>query len=147
MFFSGRSTREFGQSILIGADVRQDSKNSSRNVIYVCVLFVLAFTYIKILLKLKRHIHLKDTKIFFSYKWFFSQIDQPSLVLSRQMYVNNTEKFSKYFNAYKDLTFGLVKLLSRENSGNSTPPTDTYLNNAWAKLLNIETKIAKVCYS
>ena len=34
-FFLGISTRQYGQSILIGANVGQDSKNSSRNVIYV----------------------------------------------------------------------------------------------------------------
>ena len=35
-FFLGVNTRQYGQSSLIGANVGQDSKNSSRNVIYVC---------------------------------------------------------------------------------------------------------------
>ena len=33
----GMITRKFGDSVVIGADVRQDSMDSSRNVIYVCV--------------------------------------------------------------------------------------------------------------
>ena len=76
-----------------------------------------------------------------------SQLDQPSLVLSRQMYLNETEKFgkfSKYFIAYKDLTLGVARLLIREDSYNKTLLNETYLDKAWEKLLNIETKIAKV---
>ena len=33
--FLGMFTRKFGSSILIGGDVGQDSRNSTRNVIYV----------------------------------------------------------------------------------------------------------------
>ena len=60
------------------------------------------------------------------------------------MYVgNDTETYKKYFDAYKDLTVGLAKLLMREN-GNSAIPNDAELVGSWEKLLKIETKIAKV---
>ena len=35
MCFLGMLTRKFGNSILIGGDVGQDSRNSTRNIIYV----------------------------------------------------------------------------------------------------------------
>ena len=59
------------------------------------------------------------------------------------MYINNTGQYDKYFNAYKDLTVGLAKLLIRENNGNLSA-NDSYLNLAFENMLKLETKIAKV---
>ena len=59
------------------------------------------------------------------------------------MYINNTGQYDKYFNAYKDLTVGLAKLLIRENNGNISA-NDSYLNLAFENMLKLETKIAKV---
>ena len=59
------------------------------------------------------------------------------------MYVNRTDKYDKYFDAYKATTINIAKLMIRENQGN-TAPNDTQLNAAWENLLQIETKIAKV---
>ena len=59
------------------------------------------------------------------------------------MYMNNTGQYDKYFNAYKDLTVGLAKLLIRENNGNMSA-NDSYLNLAFDNMLKLETKIAKV---
>ena len=61
------------------------------------------------------------------------------------MYVNKTnDQYEKYFDAYKAMAIGIAKLMIRENNqGNA--PNDTQLNAAWETLLQIETKIAKVC--
>ena len=59
------------------------------------------------------------------------------------MYINNTGQYDKYFNAYKDLTVGLAKLLIRENNANMSV-NDSYLNLAFENMLKLETKIAKV---
>ena len=77
------------------------------------------------------------------YRSYFHQVDQPKGVLSRQMYINNTGQYDKYFNAYKDLTVGLAKLLIRENNANMSI-NDSYLNLAFENMLKLETKIAKV---
>lgn len=62
------------------------------------------------------------------------------------MYVNKTDQYQKYFDAYKAMAIGIVKLLIRENQNNMTnPPNDMQINAAWEDLLKIETKIAKVC--
>ena len=78
----------------------------------------------------------------FTSSLYFHQVDQPKGVLSRQMYINNTGQYDKYFNAYKDLTVGLAKLLIRENNGNVSA-NDSYLNLAFENMLKLETKIAK----
>ena len=62
------------------------------------------------------------------------------------MYVNDTEKYQKYFDAYKSLTISLAKLLIQENKGDKANLNDAYLNEAWEKILRLETKIAKVRY-
>ena len=137
-FFLGVSTRQYGQSSLIGANVGQDSKNSSRNVIYVCnTIFAKVYCslYLCILFPL---CHARFTS-----SLYFHQVDQPKGVLSRQMYINNTGQYDKYFNAYKDLTVGLAKLLIRENNANMSI-NDSYLNLAFENMLKLETKIAKV---
>ena len=73
------------------------------------------------------------------------QVDQPSIVLSLQMYTtNDTKQYQKYFDAYKSLSVNMAKLLIRENKGNETELNESYLNDAWEKLLQLETKIAKV---
>ena len=59
------------------------------------------------------------------------------------MYINNTGQYDKYFNAYKDLTVGLAKLLIRENNANMSVNV-SYLNLAFDNMLKLETKIAKV---
>ena len=79
----------------------------------------------------------------FTCSLYFHQVDQPKGVLPRQMYINNTGQYDKYFNAYKDLTIGLAKLLIRENNGNVSA-NDSYLNLAFENMLKLETKIAKV---
>ena len=79
----------------------------------------------------------------FTCSLYFHQVDQPKGVLPRQMYINNTGQYDKYFNAYKDLTVGLAKLLIRENNGNVSA-NDSYLNLAFENMLKLETKIAKV---
>ena len=62
------------------------------------------------------------------------------------MFVSNkSETYKKYFDAYKELTINLAKLLIQEN-GNGSTPNDEYLNGAWEKLLQIETKIAEVIF-
>ena len=72
-------------------------------------------------------------------------MDQPSIVLSRQMYItNDTKQYQKYFDAYKSLSVNIAKLLIQENKGNETKLNESYLNDAWDKLLQLETKIAKV---
>ena len=134
-FFLGVSTRQYGQSILIGANVGQDSKNSSRNVIYVMpYLLMLNKNYIFVCY----FYHAR-----FTCSLYFHQVDQPKGVLPRQMYINNTGQYDKYFNAYKDLTIGLAKLLIRENNGNVSA-NDSYLNLGFENMLKLETKIAKV---
>ena len=61
------------------------------------------------------------------------------------MYISNdTKQYQKYFDAYKSLSVNIAKLLIRENKGNETELNDSYLNDAWEKLLQLETKIAKV---
>ena len=60
------------------------------------------------------------------------------------MYVNGTEKYQKYFDAYKSLAISLAKLLMQENKGDDTELNDSYLNEAWEKIIKLETKIAKV---
>ena len=60
------------------------------------------------------------------------------------MYVNGTEKYQKYFDAYKSLAISLAKLLIQENKGDDTELNDSYLNEAWEKIIKLETKIAKV---
>ena len=60
------------------------------------------------------------------------------------MYVNGTEKYQKYFDAYKKLAISLAKLLIQENKGDDTELNDSYLNEAWEKIIKLETKIAKV---
>ena len=133
-FFLGVSTRQYGQSILIGANVGQDSKNSSRNVIYVCnTLFA----------KVYWELYFFPCHARFTSSLYFHQVDQPKGVLSRQMYINNTGQYDKYFNAYKDMTIGLAKLLIRENNGNMSA-NDSYLNLAFENMLKLETKVAKV---
>ena len=79
----------------------------------------------------------------FTSSLYFHQVDQPKGVLSRQMYINNTGQYDKYFNAYKDMTIGLAKLLIRENNGNMSA-NDSYLNLAFENMLKLETKVAKV---
>ena len=79
----------------------------------------------------------------FTCSLYFHQVDQPKGVLPRQMYINNTGQYDKYFNAYKDLTIGLAKLFIRENNGNVSA-NDSYLNLAFENMLKLETKIAKV---
>ena len=59
------------------------------------------------------------------------------------MYINNTGQYDKYFNAYKDMTIGLAKLLIREKNGNMSA-NDSYLNLAFENMLKLETKVAKV---
>ena len=59
------------------------------------------------------------------------------------MYINNTGQYDKYFNAYKDMTIGLAKLLIRENNGNMSA-NDSYLKLAFENMLKLETKVAKV---
>ena len=61
------------------------------------------------------------------------------------MYItNDTEQYQKYFDAYESLSVNVAKLLIRENKGNETELNDSYLNEAWNKILQLETKIAKV---
>ena len=61
------------------------------------------------------------------------------------MYItNDTKQYKKYFDAYKSLSVNIAKLLIWENKGNETELNDSYLNDAWEKLLQLETKIAKV---
>ena len=61
------------------------------------------------------------------------------------MYItNDTKQYQKYFDAYKSLSVNIAKLLIRENNGNETELNESYLNEAWDKLLQLETKIAKV---
>ena len=60
------------------------------------------------------------------------------------MYVNGTETYQKYFDAYKSLAISLAKLLIQENKGDDTELNDSYLNEAWEKIIKLETKIAKV---
>ena len=79
----------------------------------------------------------------FTFSLYFHQVDQPKGVLPRQMYINNTGQYDKYFNAYKDVTVGLAKLLIRENNANMSVNV-SYLNLAFDNMLKLETKIAKV---
>ena len=61
------------------------------------------------------------------------------------MYISNdTKQYQKYFDAYKSLSVNIAKLLIRENKGNETELNESYLNDAWDKLLQLETKIAMV---
>ena len=59
------------------------------------------------------------------------------------MYLNQS-KYQKYFDAYKDLTIGLAKILIRENGGNG--PDGAKQQNFWEKMLKFETKIAEVSF-
>ena len=72
-------------------------------------------------------------------------LDQPGLVLSRQMYVENDGKYDEYIAAYKTLTINVAKLMARENGGSG--PSDEELESAWNNLLQIETKIAEISSS
>ena len=61
------------------------------------------------------------------------------------MYISNdTKQYQKYFDAYKSLSVNIAKLLIRENKGNVTELNESYLNDTWDKLLQLETKIAMV---
>ena len=71
------------------------------------------------------------------------QLDQPALVLSRQMYVENTDgKYDEYIAAYKALTIDVAQLMAYENGGNG--PSIDELESFWINLFQIESTIAKV---
>lgn len=70
-------------------------------------------------------------------------IDQPSLVLSRQMYVENTDgKYDEYIAAYKELTIDVAQLMAVANGGDG--PSIDELEAFWSNLFAIETKIAEM---
>ena len=65
------------------------------------------------------------------------------------MYINRTEKYQKYFDAYKTLAIDLATLLIRQNKGGFEHIKHTlkhikYLEKAWDNTVKLETKMAKV---
>ena len=65
------------------------------------------------------------------------------------MYINGTEKYQKYFDAYKTLAIDLATLLIRESKGGSEHIKPTlkhikYLEKALDNIVKLETKMAKV---
>ena len=81
----------------------------------------------------------------FTYQYKIVQIDQPPLVLSRQMYVENSDgKYDEYIEAYKELAIDVAQLMAVENGGGG--PNVDELEAMWANLFRIETKIAEVLY-
>lgn len=73
------------------------------------------------------------------------QIDQPSLVLSRLMYLE-PDKFESYFKAYKDFVVGVAKVLRQKASPVKiiTDEEIEEIETQFENMLEVETYLAQV---